>query len=85
MHAILTGVPPQPFFSSPDFIGTDAPEGLPDDALIDFVFVDFNEEEILEVLNSLQSDKTYTAADALPYTDVLSNAVLGIYAQQFWN
>ena len=85
MHAILTGVLPQPFFSSPDFIGTDAPSGLADDTPIDLVFVDFIESQLLEILNGLQSDRVYTTADVLEYTDVLASAVLGIYAQKYWN
>ena len=75
----------QPFFSSPDFIGTDAPSGLADDTPIDLVFVDFIESQLLEILNGLQSDRVYTTADVLEYTDVLASAVLGIYAQQYWN
>ena len=75
----------QPFFSSPDFIGTDAPSGLADDTPIDLVFVDFIEDQLLEILNGLQSAKTYTTADVLPYTDTLASAVLGVYAQEFWN
>ncbi|RPD57973.1 hypothetical protein L226DRAFT_492978 [Lentinus tigrinus ALCF2SS1-7] len=76
---------PLPFFSSPDFIGTDAPSGLADDTPIDLVFVDFIESQLLEILNGLQSDKVYTTADVLQYTNVLASAVLGIYAQQYWN
>ena len=77
--------PPQPFFSTPDFIGTDAPEGLADDAPVDLVFVDFIESQLLQILNSLQTDKAYSKTDVLPYTDVLATAVLGIYAQKYWN
>ncbi|KAI0753174.1 Metallo-dependent phosphatase-like protein [Daedaleopsis nitida] len=76
---------PLPFFSSPDFIGTDAPDGLADDAPVDLVFVDFIETQLLQILNGLQTAKTYAQADVLPYTDVLANAVLGLYAQQYWN
>ncbi|KAI0741024.1 Metallo-dependent phosphatase-like protein [Earliella scabrosa] len=76
---------PLPFFSTPDFIGTDAPEGLTDDTPIDLVFVDFIQSQLLEILNGLQSERTYTTADVIPYTDVLASAVLGIYAQQYWN
>ncbi|KAI0695211.1 Metallo-dependent phosphatase-like protein [Cerioporus squamosus] len=76
---------PLPFFSSPDFIGTDAPSGLSDDTPIDLVFVDFIESQLLEILNGLQSDKVYSSADVQPYTDVLASAVLGIYAEKYWN
>ena len=69
----------------PDFIGTDAPAGVADDAPIDLVFVDFIEGQLLQTLNTLQSAKTYTTADVQSYSPVLSNAVLGLYAQKYWN
>ena len=75
----------KPSFSIPDFIGSPAPEGVADSDPVDFVFVGFNQAQVLETLNGLQSTKNYTDADVLPYTDVLSNAVLGIYAEKFWN
>ena len=75
----------KPSFSIPDFIGSPAPEGVADSDPVDFVFVGFNQAQVLETLNGLQSSKNYTDADVLPYTDVLSNAVLGIYAEKFWN
>jgi hypothetical protein len=75
---------PLPFFSSPDFIAS-APPDVADDVPIDLVFVDFIESQLLEVLNSVQTDKVYTSADVSLYTDVLSNEALGLYAQQVWN
>ncbi|KAI0359543.1 hypothetical protein OH77DRAFT_1035258 [Trametes cingulata] len=75
---------PLPFFSTPDFIGSNAPN-VTDDTPVDLVFVDFIESQLLEILNGLQSDKKYAESDVLPYTDVLANAVLGIYAEKFWN
>ena len=53
--------------------------------LVDLVFVDFIEDQLLEILNGLQSDKTYTDADVLSYTDTLASAVLGVYAEEYWN
>ena len=75
----------QPFFSTPDFIGSSAPAGVADTDPVDLVFVDFIESQLLGILNGLQSSKNYTEADVLPYTDVLADAVLGIYAEKFWN
>ena len=66
-------------------MGPDAPEGVADDESVDLVFVDFNQKQVLGILNGLQTEKTYTAADVQSYTDVLANSVLGIYAQQYWN
>ena len=81
---MLTAESNQPFFSSPDFIGSDAP-AVSDDTAVDLVFVDFIENQLLETLNGLQSDKTYAKSDVLSYSDVLSNAVLGLYAEKYWN
>ncbi|KAI0828002.1 Metallo-dependent phosphatase-like protein [Trametes gibbosa] len=75
---------PLPFFASPDFIGS-APPNVTDDTPVDLVFVDFIAAQLIETVNGLQTAKTYTAADVKAYTDVLSNAVLGLYAQKFWN
>ncbi len=74
----------QPFFSSPDFIGSDPPS-VSDDTPIDLVFVDFIESQLIQTLNGLQTATTYTTADVKSYTPVLSNAVLGLYAQKFWD
>ncbi|KAI0369047.1 hypothetical protein BV20DRAFT_424119 [Pilatotrama ljubarskyi] len=75
---------PLPFFSTPDFIGSNPPN-VTDDTPIDLVFVDFIESQLLEILNGLQSDKKYNTSDVKPYTDVLANAVLGLYAEKYWN
>ncbi|KAJ3484950.1 hypothetical protein NLI96_g5293 [Meripilus lineatus] len=75
---------PLPFFPSPDFIGS-TPPNVSDDAPIDLVFVDFIEQQILQILNTVQTGKNYTSADVATYSPVLSNTVLGLYAQQAWN
>ncbi|KAJ3904284.1 Metallo-dependent phosphatase-like protein [Lentinula edodes] len=71
-------------FDIPDFIGSDTPS-LSNDSLVDLVFVDFIQEQLLEILNEVQNATTYTDSDVASYTDVLSNAVLGLYAQHAWN
>ncbi|KAH9935240.1 Metallo-dependent phosphatase-like protein, partial [Epithele typhae] len=76
---------PLPFFDVPDFIGTDAPAGVAASDPIDLVFVDFIENQLLEILNGLQTTKKYTTGDVLSYTDLLASQVLGVYAEQFWN
>ncbi|EMD32950.1 hypothetical protein CERSUDRAFT_118376 [Gelatoporia subvermispora B] len=75
---------PQPFFDAPDFIGSNPPS-VSDDTPVDLVFINFIQDQLLEVLNSVQSTKNYTDADVLSYTPTLANAVLGLYAQKFWN
>ncbi|KAH9935239.1 Metallo-dependent phosphatase-like protein [Epithele typhae] len=76
---------PLPFFVVPDFIGSDAPADASDSDPIDLVFVDFIEDRVLEILNKLQKDKTYTTADVHQYSNLLSSEVLGVYAEKFWN
>ena len=58
---------------------------MADDEPIDLVFVDFIEDQLISVLNAVQTDKTYTEADVEVYSPTLANAVLGLYAQQAWN
>ncbi|KAH9174377.1 Metallo-dependent phosphatase-like protein [Lactarius sanguifluus] len=75
---------PLPFFGSPDFIGSTPPAGSNDTA-IDLVFVDFIGNQVVQVLNKLQTAKTYTSADIESYTPILLNEVLGVFAEAKWN
>ena len=74
----------QPFFETPDFVASVAPT-VSDDTPIDLVFVDFIEDQLLGILNTVQTTKKYTEADVQSYTPVLATEVLGLYAQQAWN
>lgn len=58
---------------------------MTNDVPIDLVFVDFTESQVLQVLNSLQSTKNYTKSDVLEYSPLLTNEVLGLFAQAKWN
>lgn len=58
---------------------------MADDTSIDLVFINFIETDVLEILNNVQSDTTYTKSDVLPYSPLLASAVLGLYAQEYWN
>lgn len=69
----------------PDYIQSDAPSNVTDDTTIDFVFIDFIEDDVLDVLNEAQSDVTYTSDDVQEYSPLLTNEVLGIFAQEAWN
>ncbi|KAF9262645.1 hypothetical protein L218DRAFT_960124 [Marasmius fiardii PR-910] len=75
---------PLAFFSTPDFIASKTPD-VAQDAPIDLVFVDFIENQLLGILNQLQSTKSFTTADVQPYSKVLASEVLGLYAQAAWN
>ena len=75
---------PLPFYGSPDFIASNPPN-VTDETPIDLVFVDFIEDQLLGVLNTVQSARNYTEADVQSYTPILANAVLGLYAQKVWN
>lgn len=74
---------PLPFFESPDFISSTPPAGSNDTA-IDLVFVDFIGSQVVQVLNGLQTAKTYTSADVTSYTPILLNTVLGVFAEAKW-
>ena len=75
---------PLPFFDSPDFIGSTPPAGT-NDTTIDLVFVDFIGSQVVEVLNGLQTAKTYTSADVQSYSPILLDEVLGVFAEAEWN
>ncbi len=75
---------PLPFYSVPDFIGSTPPD-VSNDTLIDFVFVDFVVDQVVETLNIVQSDRKYTSGDVATYSTLETSEVLGIYAQFAWN
>ncbi|KAJ7854220.1 hypothetical protein B0H14DRAFT_3651408 [Mycena olivaceomarginata] len=56
-----------------------------DDALIDLVFVDFIETQLIGIPSGLQSENVYTTADVAKYTSLPASEALGIYAEQVWN
>lgn len=73
-----------PYYSVPDFIGSNPPN-VTNDTPIDLVFVDFIEAQLLGILNGLQNAVNYTTADVLLYSPTLANVALGLYAQAEWN
>ncbi|KAF8911569.1 Metallo-dependent phosphatase-like protein [Gymnopilus junonius] len=75
---------PLPFFDSPDFIGSNPPT-VSDDTQVDLVFVDFIESQLLEILNAVQSQTTYTSSNVQSYSPFLASELLGLYAQIAWN
>ncbi|KAK7038999.1 hypothetical protein VNI00_010391 [Paramarasmius palmivorus] len=75
---------PLSFYDTPDFVASKTPD-VADDAPIDLVFVDFIENQLVGILNSVQSEKNFTTADVQPYSPFLATEVLGLYAQAAWN
>ncbi|KAG1747516.1 Metallo-dependent phosphatase-like protein [Suillus occidentalis] len=73
-----------PYYSVPDFIGSNPPN-VTNDTPIDLVFVDFIEAQLLGILNGLQNAVNYTTANVLLYSPTLTNMALGLYAQAEWN
>jgi hypothetical protein len=78
---------PISIFDLPEYIASDPPTGnnITSDTPIDFVFVDFVEGDILNILNGMQTGKNYTSGDTMLYSDLLADSVLGVFAQQVWN
>ena len=75
---------PPPFFDFPDYIQIVTPN-ITDSTIIDLVFTDFIEDEVLDVLNEVQEDVEYTKADIRSYSPLMANEVLGVFAQLEWN
>ncbi|KZV66464.1 hypothetical protein PENSPDRAFT_612591 [Peniophora sp. CONT] len=70
----------------PDYVPSPAPDVADADApILDFVFTDFVQDDVLDILNSIQSDKVYSAADVLNYSPFELKDVFGVYAQIAWN
>ncbi|KAG9221328.1 hypothetical protein CCMSSC00406_0009439 [Pleurotus cornucopiae] len=75
---------PMPFFSAPEFIGSNVPNAT-SDALVDVVFLDFIQNTVLGALNSVQQDRNFSASDVQLYSNLTADQVLGVYAQLMWN
>ncbi|KDQ28380.1 hypothetical protein PLEOSDRAFT_1105040 [Pleurotus ostreatus PC15] len=75
---------PLPYHRVPDFIQSRAPDISPDSP-IDLIFVDFIEKQLVGILNRLQTDRAYASSDVQEYSKILTNEVLGVYAQGAWN
>jgi hypothetical protein len=76
---------PLAFHSVPDFIVSDPPANVKDTDPIDLVFVDFIQAQLLTTLNTLQTERNFTASDVSLYSELLANQVLGVFAQSAWN
>ncbi|KAI0061923.1 hypothetical protein BV25DRAFT_715601 [Artomyces pyxidatus] len=75
---------PLPYYGSPDFLSSIPPTGA-DDTVIDLVFINFIQDQLLGVLNGLQSEKVYADSDVLSYSPFLADEVLGLFAAEKWN
>ncbi|KAI6114670.1 Metallo-dependent phosphatase-like protein [Pisolithus croceorrhizus] len=73
-----------PSYDIPDYMMS-TPPNVTDATPIDLVFVDFIETPVLNILNELQNEKTYSKEDVSLYSPVMSNQVFGLYAQAYWN
>jgi hypothetical protein len=76
---------PLAFHSIPDFIVSDPPANVEDTDPIDLVFVGLIQGQLLTALNALQTERNFTASDVSPYSKLLANQVLGVFAQSVWN
>ncbi|KAG8739790.1 hypothetical protein FRC10_005173 [Ceratobasidium sp. 414] len=80
---------PIPYYNSPGYIASALPSGLADDTLVDLVFLDFFEADVLSIVNTLStgSGKAYSTSDVKQYGsgDLLTNTVYGIFAKAAWN
>ncbi|KAJ7055073.1 Metallo-dependent phosphatase-like protein [Mycena amicta] len=74
---------PIPVYPIPPFIASRTPDAS--NTVIDIVFDDFFEEQIIRTLNKVQNARVYTRSDTAEYSPVRSNEVLGLYAEVAWN
>ncbi|KAJ7094369.1 Metallo-dependent phosphatase-like protein [Mycena epipterygia] len=77
---------PLPVYPIPDFIASRTPDvGGDPDAAVDLIFVDFIRAQLIRTLNAVQTTRVYSLADTRVYSPVMTNEVLGMYAQAAWN
>ncbi|KAB5590830.1 Vacuolar protein [Ceratobasidium theobromae] len=77
---------PIPYYDAPGYIASPLPSGLSDDTLVDLIFLDFFETDVLQIVNSLSSAKVYSVSDVQQYGsgNLLTNTVYGIFASTEW-
>lgn len=69
----------------PNVVISQSPQ-VADETPVDLVFLDFHKTNILQALNTVQTQKTYAEHDIRKdYTTVQTKDVLGIYAEKKWN
>ena len=49
------------------------------------MFVNFIDDQIVETLNSITGEEKFSVDDLASYSPVLTNELLGFYAQLAWN
>ncbi|CAE6460799.1 unnamed protein product [Rhizoctonia solani] len=80
---------PIPYYDAPGYIASPLPSGLSDDTLVDLVFLDFFESDVLQIVNALSigTGKTYSGSDVQQYGsgDLLTNTIYSIFATAEWN
>ncbi|CAE6455964.1 unnamed protein product [Rhizoctonia solani] len=80
---------PIPYYDAPGYIASPLPPGLSGDTLVDIVFLDFFESDVLQIVNALSigAGKIYSASDVQQYGsgDLLTNTIYGIFAAAEWN
>ncbi|EUC59142.1 vacuolar protein [Rhizoctonia solani AG-3 Rhs1AP] len=80
---------PIPYYDAPGYIASPLPFGLADDTLVDLVFLDFFEPDVLQIVNDLSvgTGKTYSTSDVQQYGsgDLLTNTIYSIFATAEWN
>ncbi|KAJ7194563.1 Metallo-dependent phosphatase-like protein [Mycena pura] len=76
---------PLPAYPIPEFIASRAPDVPATRPIVDLVFVDFIEAQVIRTLNAAQAAQVYSSADTRVYSAVRSNEVLKLYAQVAWN
>ncbi|KAK4047352.1 hypothetical protein OIO90_006211 [Microbotryomycetes sp. JL221] len=80
-------IEPQPIFVSTSLSNKEDSIKKPqEEILIDVVFFDFIELDILNALNQLQNEKTFTHKDVELYlNDLTANTLMQEYASKYWN
>ncbi|KAH9917217.1 Metallo-dependent phosphatase-like protein [Amylocystis lapponica] len=75
---------PMPYYAVPNYIQSNVPD-VAEDTPIDLVFVNFIQSDVLQILNRVQSETKFSDADVQTYSPLLANAILGLYAEKYWN
>lgn len=74
-----------PYASVPDYVQSPVTgENVGADDKVDVIFLDFIASNVVRILNSIQTDRNYTAAEVAPYNQYTTQDIYPLYAEQVW-
>ena len=74
-----------PFASVPDYVQSPVTgQNVSDTDKVDVIFLDFIAKNVVRILNSVQTETTYSLSDVAAYNQYTTQDIYPLYAEQIW-